>query len=32
MIAGGDVTPPLHENPPILICADLQIEHLAEGA
>jgi nicotinamidase-related amidase len=32
MIAGGDVTPPLHENPPVLICADLQIEHLAEGA
>jgi nicotinamidase-related amidase len=32
MIAGGDVTPLLHEDPPILVCADLQIEYLAEGA
>jgi nicotinamidase-related amidase len=32
MIAGGDVTPPLHEDPPILVCADLQIEYLGEGA
>lgn len=32
MIAGGHFTPPLHENPPILICADLQIEYRAKGA
>ena len=32
MIAGGDVTPLRHEDPPILVCADLQIEYLGEGA
>jgi nicotinamidase-related amidase len=32
MIAGGDVTPPLHGDPPVLVCADLQIEYLAEAA
>ena len=32
MIAGGDVTPLRHEDPPILVCADLQIEYLAEAA
>jgi nicotinamidase-related amidase len=32
MIAGGDVTPLQHENPPILVCADLQIEYLGKGA
>jgi nicotinamidase-related amidase len=32
MIAGGDVTPSLHGDPPILVCADLQIEYLAAGA
>jgi len=31
MIAGGDVTPLQHEDPPILVCADLQIEYLGEG-
>src|SRR6266550_2789801 len=32
MIAGGDVTPLRLEDPPILVCADLQIEYLGEGA
>jgi len=31
MIAGGHGTRPLHEDPPVLVCADLQIECLAEA-
>jgi nicotinamidase-related amidase len=32
MIAGGDVTPSLPDDPPILVCADFQIEYLGQGA
>ncbi len=32
MIAGGDAAPPLNEDPAVLVCADLQIEYLAEAA
>ncbi|MBR1122436.1 isochorismatase family protein [Bradyrhizobium lablabi] len=32
MIAGGEATPPLHEEPPVLVCANLQIEVFAEAA
>ena len=32
MIAGGDTAQPVHEDPPVLICAGLQVECLAEAA
>jgi nicotinamidase-related amidase len=32
MIAGGEMAEALQENPPVLVCADLQIEYLAEAA
>jgi nicotinamidase-related amidase len=31
MIAGLKMLPSLHDDPPILICADLQVEYLTEG-
>jgi nicotinamidase-related amidase len=31
MIAGPKMLPSLHDDPPILICADLQAEYLTEG-